>query len=193
MPRKAREVFAGYPHHVTQRGNRSQKVFFCHEDRERYKSLLLRFSREFGLKIWAYCLMNNHVHLIVVPEKPESLAIVIGRTHKQYTENINSRKGWRGSLWQGRFKSNAILTERYVYSAVRYVERNPVRAGIVERAEDYLYSSAAARVRGVPDKLVSDFYLTTEIKDWATYLRGWENEKDMGRIRVHVDRGNPLS
>ena len=136
MARLARLVVPGYPYHVTQRGNRRQPVFFGPEDYQHYLQVLREQSGRWGLQVWAYCLMTNHVHLMVVPETTESLRRGLGDTHRRYTRAINFREGWRGFLWQGRFAS-VLLDEPYVYAAVRYVERNPVAARLVERPEDY--------------------------------------------------------
>src|SRR3989338_2524672 len=127
MARLARLVVPGYPYHITQRGNRRQPVFFREEDYRLYLRLLQEQSRRWGLQIWAYCLMTNHVHLIAVPATPESLRRGIGDTHRRYTRAVNFREGWRGYLWQGRFAS-CLLDEPYVHAAVRYVERNPAAA-----------------------------------------------------------------
>ncbi len=112
MARIARVVGVGLPHHVMQRGNRRQEVFFDKEDRLEYLRLLKEQGERFGLKVWAYCLMDNHVHLIVVPKNEESFK-GIAQTHEKYTRMINFKKGWRGYLWQGRFKS-CVMDERYL-------------------------------------------------------------------------------
>ncbi|MDD5730675.1 MAG: transposase [Candidatus Omnitrophica bacterium] len=169
MARKARIVIPGIPHHVIQRGNRTQKVFFNDKDKEYYLDLLQKHCRESGLTIWAYCLMDNHVHLIAVPKEKSSLSKGIGLTHRYYTRMINFREGWRGYLWQGRFISSP-LDQKYLYAAVRYVERNPVRAGLVKKAEDYVYSSARSHIYNTQDKVLSDNFMFQEIKDWASYL-----------------------
>ncbi len=122
MARTARVVAVGYPHHVIQRGNRRQKVFFSDQDKIYYLELLQQKSQKYRLDIWAYCLMDNHVHLIVEPHSAESIAMAIGETHKDYTRMINFRESWRGHLWQDRFKS-FVMDERYLYAAMRYVER----------------------------------------------------------------------
>jgi len=170
MARMGRIVAPLMPHHVVQRGNRRQEVFFGEEDRTVYLRILQEQSQKNQVKIWAYCLMSNHVHLIAVPEGESGLAKAIGETHKRYTRKVNFREGWRGYLWEGRFKS-FVLDEKYVYAAVRYVERNPVRVKIVQRAEDYRWSSALAHVQRRKDPLLSDFYLMEEIEDWSEYLR----------------------
>ncbi len=135
MARLARIVIPGLPHHITQRGNRRQTVFFSDQDYRAYLDLLGDWSAKGGLKIWAYCLMPNHVHLIGVPKTEDSLRAAVAETHRRYTRLINFREGWRGHLWQERFHSFA-MDEAYVYRAVRYVELNPVRAGLVKKARD---------------------------------------------------------
>jgi putative transposase len=191
MARTARIVIAGLPHHVTQRGNRRQQVFFSDEDRAVYLQTLKEESDKWGLKIWAYCLMDNHVHLIVVPSKTDSLAKSIGETHKRYTRRINFREKWRGYLWQGRFNS-FVLDEKYLYAAVRYVERNPVRAKLVNKAEDYRWSSAKNHVLKKEDPVLSFFYLMGEIKDWGQYLTIEESKDDLKLMRKHGTTGRPL-
>ena len=101
MVRIARIVIPEYPHHIIQRGNRSQDVFFNDQDKKFYINLLHKHAIEAGITFWAYCLMDNHVHLIAVPKKEDSLARGIGRVHRKYTRMINLRKGWKGYLWQG--------------------------------------------------------------------------------------------
>ncbi len=182
MARKAREVFPGSAHHVVQRGNRKQKVFFQEADKQEYLNILGLNARLFKLQIWAYCLMDNHVHLIVVPEKIDSMTRALSLTHQLYTRMINFREGWRGYLWEGRFKSK-LLNEQHLYAAVRYVEQNPVRAGIVKKAEDYRWSSALAHVNKKPDKILAKFHLTREIPNWKEYLRGNDDENIISAIR----------
>jgi len=190
MARIARVVVPEVPHHVVQRGNRRQDVFFKQEDRDEYFKILKKQCLKHGLKIWAYCLMRNHVHLIVVPQNVDSFGKGIGEAHKEYTRMINFREGWRGYLWEGRFKSHP-LDEKYLYAAVRYVERNPVRAKIVERAEDYEWSSARAHVEKGPDEVLSSFYLLEEINDWSKYL-ATSNNYEEGLVRQHSQSGLPL-
>lgn len=147
--------------------------------------------KKYGVYFWAYCLMNNHVHLIAVHETDEGLARAIGETHRRYTCMINLREGWRGYLWQGRV-SSFLLDSSYLYSAVRYVERNPVRAGIVQKAEDYPWSSARARIHKTNGPLLRDFYLTKEIPNWKEYLRGPDENEHLTALRKHTRTGRPL-
>jgi putative transposase len=191
MSRIARIVISGYPHHVIQRGNRRQKVFFSEQDKKTYINLLHKESVRCGIEIWAYCLMDNHVHLILVPGREDSLAHGIGETHRKYTRMINMREGWSGYLWQGRFLSYP-LDNKYLYSAVRYVERNPVRAGLVRNAADYRWSSARAHIYHVHDILLSDSFLISEIKDWASYLSEYEDPLLTDTFWKHASTGRPL-
>jgi len=150
MARTARTVFPGIPHHVTQRGNRRQNVFFSDADRLTYLALFKEKSERFGLACLAYCLMPNHVHHVVVPLHADSLSLVFGTAHSKYSRIINERYEWRGHLWQFRFFSSP-LDERYLQEAVRYVELNPVRANISRLPEEYSWSSASARILGTKD------------------------------------------
>jgi len=191
MSRIARVVNAGFPHHVVQRGNRRQRVFFREGDKEEYIRIIKEQSQRYGVTIWAYCLMDNHVHLIAVPQAAGGLARAIGETHRRYTRMVNFREHWRGYLWQGRFSSFPLDTG-YLYWAVRYVERNPVRAGIVKKAEDYRWSSARSHIRKAKDPLLSDFYLMREIKDWRKYLAEADKEEQLRIFRKHIETGRPM-
>jgi REP element-mobilizing transposase RayT len=130
MARLARVILPGYPHHITQRGNRRQDVFFEEGDYEHYLELLTQWCTHESIEIWAYCLMTNHVHLIVMPKKKSNLSKAIGEVHRRYTRMINLRKRWKGYLWQGRFASYP-MEESWLLKAVAYVELNPVKAGLV--------------------------------------------------------------
>jgi len=191
MPRIARLVIPDLPHHVIQRGNRRQNVFFCDEDKILYLKILRFQARQEKVKIWAYCLMDNHVHLIAVPATADGLVKAIAETHRKYTWLINVRNNWRGHFWQGRFISYP-MDEAYLYSCVRYIETNPVRAGLVSKAEDYPWSSAPARVFGHDDPVLSPIPLAREIKDWGAYLRQQEKEEEIEAIRRNQGNGRPL-
>lgn len=144
MARLARLVLPGFPHHVTQRGNRRQETFFGDDDYQNYMKMVGESCKKTGTSVWAYCLMPNHVHLVLVPDDEEGLRRSLAEAHRQYTRMINFREKWRGYLWQGRFHSFA-MDEDYLYRCVRYVELNPVRAGLVTSASDWMWSSANAR------------------------------------------------
>jgi putative transposase len=191
MPRIARIVVPDYPHHIIQKGNRGQRVFFSDLDKDIYIKLLHKYSKKAGIAYWAYCLMDNHVHLVAVPKTEDSLRRGIGEAHRNYTNLINSRENWRGYLWQGRFLSYP-MDEKHLLAAVRYIEMNPIRAGLVKRAEDYHYSSAGAHVSKAKDPLLSENYLLSEIADWAIYLTQPENESEVQSFIRHARTGRPL-
>ena len=134
MARMPRLVVPGFPHHITQRGNRRMKTFFCDDDYVAYLDLLSAAQADSGVSVWAYYLMPNHVHLVVVPQAKDSLASLFRTVHRHYTRRINFREHWRGHLWQERFHS-FVMDERHLMAAVRYIELNPVRARLCSRPE----------------------------------------------------------
>ncbi|MFY0639009.1 transposase [Maricaulis maris] len=169
MPRRARIVLPGYPHHITQRGNRRQETFFDDADYALYLDLLARHVGSQGMACWAWCLMPNHVHLVLVPRRADDLAAVMQRVHQAYTREVNAREGWSGCLWQGRFASYA-MDEAHCLAAIRYVELNPVKARLVSRAQDWVWSSASAHVSGAHDPLLARPEFLERIPDWQRYL-----------------------
>ena len=195
MARLARVVAAGLPHHVTQRGNRRQKTFFVRADYAAYIELMATWTRRHDIAIWGYCLMPNHVHLIAVPAMAEGFCRGIGEAHRRYTRRVNFRKGWRGHLWQGRFAS-FVMDDEHLMAAARYIERNPVRAGLVATAEEWPWSSAAAHIAGQDDRLVVVGPLLERIAGWVCDWRQWLREPDdppLGdRLRLHERTGRPL-
>jgi putative transposase len=194
MPRSARAVRPGLPHHVTQRGNRRQVTFFCADDYRTYLRIMIGRCERHGLDIWAYCLMPNHVHLIAVPETEEALARAVGETHRIYATEINRRQGWQGHLWQARF-SSTVMDEGYLLAAARYVERNPVRAELVAAPEKYPWSSARCHVEGTYDPLLSEPPLLDMVGDWRTFVGtdlGPQEPEALGAyLRGEQKRGRP--
>jgi len=190
MARIARVIAPGYPHHVTQRGNRKQTTFFGDEDYVAYVELLSEWTRKYGVEIWAYCLMPNHVHLIAVPETEEGLARAIGEAHRRYTRRINFRQGWRGHLWQERFASFP-MDESHLLAAARYIEMNPVVSGLVGKADEYRWSSARAHMEGKDDILVKVLPLLEIVGDWNDFL-AYPEESITDRLRQHEKTGRPL-
>ena len=192
MARLARVVIPGIPHHVTQRGTRRQEVFFCEADRFAYLDLLKESVEQFGVVVWAWCLMPNHVHFVVVPEGVDSLALCFRKVHTQYTRMINFREKWRGALWQGRFAS-CPMDEAHTYHAVRYVERNPVRARMVRRPWRYAWSSAAYHVgEGSSDALIDDQGPTAHLTDdWRDTLLDRDQETMVDTLREETMAGRP--
>lgn len=191
MARIARVVAPHYPHHITQRGNRSQPTFFKPEDYEAYLALMAEWCKKWRVEIWAYCLMPNHVHLIAVPDSQEGLCRAIGEAHRRYTLRINYLKGWRGYLWQGRFTS-FVMDQNHLLAAARYIEKNPVRAGLSSGPAGYKWSSAKAHLRGKDDMLVKTAPLLEMVPDWRSFLRGSESKDTAQLLRGHESTGRPL-
>ena len=191
MARMARIVIPEYPHHVTQRGNRRQKTFFCDDDYRYYIELMSEFSLKFGTEVWAYCLMPNHVHLVMVPAEEDSLRATLGEAHRRYTRHINFRENWRGHLWQERFHS-FVMDESYLLSTVRYVERNPFVANLCDYPKDWEWSSARAHFMGEDDKLVRVKPMLERIGDWGAYLSDAGNGGNIDMIKQHTRTGRPL-
>lgn len=191
MARIARVIASGIPHHITQRGNRRMQTFFSDEDYQSYLYLLAEWCMKCGVEIWAYCLMPNHVHLIAVPESEESLRRAIGETHRRYSRMINFRKNWRGHLWQGRFASFP-MDESYLLATARYVEMNPVTAGLVQDAAEWVWSSAGAHLTGSDNELVTVAPLLEMAGDWRIFLNGAGEEEQVNEIRKHERTGRPL-
>ena len=140
MPRQARLIVSGLPHHIVQRGHNRSAVFIEDSDYQYYLDNLAEWKTELGLRVFSYCLMTNHVHLIVVPQREDSMALALGRAHMQHARRVNRDQGWCGHLWANRFYSSPLDWD-HLWQAVRYVELNPVRAGMAARAEDYAWSS----------------------------------------------------
>ena len=191
MARMARVVAAGVPHHVTQRGNRRQQVFFSDDDYLAYRALLAQSCRDAGVAVWAYCLMPNHVHLIMVPRDEDGLRAALADAHRRYSRAVNFREGWRGYLWQGRFASFP-MDENYLLACARYVELNPVRARLVARPRDWRWSSARAHLSGDDDKLVRAAPLLSRVDDWKAFLGEGLDGVAREAIRSAERTGRPL-
>ena len=194
MPRLARAVCAQVPHHLTQRGNRREEVFFTDADRQTYLDWLQAYAEKHQVEILAYCLMSNHVHLIAVPSTEAGLQQVLKPLHMRYAQRLNRERGWKGHLWQGRYFSSA-LDDTYLWAALRYVERNPVRARMVRKAENYRWSSAGGHCG-----LRADPVLTTKahwrrqfagIGDWSAWLAEGEDPEQLEVLRRYVEKGLP--
>jgi len=195
MPRAARIVAPGIPHHVTQRGNNRQPVFFVDDDRRMYLKTLAQQAARHAVKVLGYCLMDNHVHLIVVPKRADSLARAVGRTHWLYSQYINRLHGRSGHLWQNRFYSNA-MDDLHCLLAMRYVERNPLRSGVCRIARRYPWSSAAAHCGEKDPAGLLDEASWNELwgrKNWEEELAGDLSDADLSRLRRSWHTGRPLA
>jgi len=183
MPRAARLVLPGIPHHVTQRGNRKERVFFGDDDYSSYLSLLRHGCRKSGTAVWAWCLMPNHVHLILVPAGEDGLRSALAPAHTRYAMEINRREGWRGHLWQDRFASFP-MDEAHLHVCLAYVELNPVRAGLAGRPEAWRWSSARAHLGLASDDLTDLAATRGRIDDWRAFLDAGLRDEDREAIRT---------
>lgn len=191
MPRIARVIAPGIPHHITQRGNRRMQTFFGDKDYKAYVDIMAEWCFKYSVQIWAYCLMPNHVHMIAVPKTEDDLRRAIGEAHRRYTRLINFREGWRGHLWQGRFASFP-MDERYLLAATRYVELNPVRARLVDDPAKWRWSSTVAHLTGKDDDFVSVTPLLDLVGDWREFIYSHGVGRDFEMIRKHERTGRPL-
>lgn len=194
MPRLARTVAVGFAHHVTQRGNNRQDVFLVEDDRRVYLQFLQEEADKYGLEIEGYCLMSNHVHLVVLPQREESLAKAVGRTHFRYTLYLNAFHQRSGHLWQGRFYSCALDRRQY-WLAMKYVELNPVRARLCRKPWLYPWSSAAAHVdEKVPSALLdlTHWHKDMSGEQWRRELTEGIDETQLERLRLRTHTGRPL-
>jgi putative transposase len=191
MSSSIRCAVPGYPHHICQRGVRKEPLFHDDSDFLVYIRNLKDGSTEHDLRIRAYSLMTNHVHLVGVPKAEVSLSRALHDAHTNYSRYFNAKYGYVGHVWQGRPQYSA-MDEPYMWNAVRYVERNPVRAGMVLLAEDYLWSSAAAHC-GLRDDilLTDDFPPTGVITNWSEWLKIEHSEDELKSIRHHLSTGRP--
>lgn len=191
MARIARVIVPEFPHHIIQRGNRRQQVFFNEGDYSEYLRLLNSYSQRFKVDILAYCLMPNHAHLITTPHEGGSLSQAIGETHRNYTRFINFREKWRGYLWQGRF-SSYVLDEKYLLAAIRYILLNPVKAKIVKKPWDYKWSSARHHMKVENNFMIKDSLLRELVGDWKNFLDTAPEEDDVRLMQLHERTGRPL-
>ena len=193
MARLARVIVEGAPHHVVQRGNRGQDVFFSDADREAYLEFVKNACEQYGVRIWSWCLMKNHVHMIAVPDEEDSLSRCFADAHVRYTRMINFRERWRGHLWQSRFGSSP-MDETHLLLGGRYVERNPVRAEVVSAPWDYEWSSAKYHVglTGTDPLIAKDDPLPSMVEDWRAFLSEPDDDEDLHRFRKEARVGRPL-
>ena len=195
MPRNARVVAPEIPYHVTQRGTNREPIFFTIGDRKLYLELVRQNQQEAGVRVLAFCLMTNHVHFLVVPEREDSLAVLFGRANGRYAQALNIRRGRCGHLWQARFHS-CPMSPAHLEVGLRYVEANPCRAGIVDRPEHYRWSSAATHLTGGKDRsgvLDREFWQRAGgAAAWAELHGREENAAQLLALRKCTYAGRPF-
>lgn len=193
MPRIARIIAPSYPHHITQRGNNRATVFFDDEDRQTYLKLLSGYAHKYSLQVWAYCLMDNHIHLLAMPETETALSRGIGLTNQVYTQYLNQKRSQSGRVWQNRFFSCVVESEQYLWAVARYIERNPLKVGLAERPEDYRWSSAKAHLTKTNDAVLSSttWLPPSERTAYAKFVLA-ENDGMDDAIRKATRTGRPF-
>lgn len=194
MPRKARIVIPGVAHHITQRGNNKQDVFFVDDDKEKFLGFLSEQSRKFGVVVDGFCLMTNHVHIIATPNKEDSLAKAMGRLNLLYSRYISHMHGRTGHLWQNRFYSCPLDTNHY-FTALSYIEQNPVRAKMTRYPWTYRWSSAAFHIGRENEFVLLDkkrWQKQLSGLDWKKVLQSAMEKMDIDMLRVYCRTGRPL-
>jgi putative transposase len=193
MSRIARAIAQGYPHHIIQRGNNKADVFFDEDDRRQYLKFLIKYSEKWSSSVLAYCLMTNHCHLLIKPGAESSLSKMMQGLTLCYTQYVNRKYRRTGRLWESRYHSFIVDEETYLWAAARYIEQNPVRAGMVEVSEDYLFSSARAHVTGMRDDVLGEELFSSDRRDdYVTLLRSEVSKEDKEAMRNHARSGIPL-
>ena len=195
MPRITRLVIEGFPHHVVHRGNNRQEVFLDDSDRKNYLSLVRLYSFKHNCKVLAYCLMDNHIHLMLIPEIQTSLAKMMQGVSLCFTQKTNRKYSRTGSLWESHFFSCPIDKDNYLLNSLRYIESNPVRSGQVEHAVDYPWSSAQSHVNNQKDLILSEPSWFREILasvQYNVYLEAQMKVVEILCIRESTYRGMPL-
>jgi putative transposase len=191
MARLARLVVPGLPHHITQRGNRRERVFFEDDDYRAYLALIAGAARKSGTGIWAYCLMPNHVHFVMAPSSEDGLRQTFAEAHRRYTVRINTRFRQTGHLWQGRF-SSVVMDEHHFIAAACYVPMNPVRAGLTARAADWPWSSVHAHLAGRDDGVVTVAPILDRVGDFAAFLDEAADQPAIDALRLAKSTGRPV-
>jgi len=197
MARSPRIALPGYPHHVIQRGNNRQAIFLSEEDYTVYLDCFRKAKEERPCRIYAYCLMTNHVHFLIAPSDSHGLSRLLQSVGRRYVQNFNWRHGRTGTLWEGRFRSSVVSMDDYLLACCRYIELNPVRAKMVSQARDYRWSSYRFHGEGTKDALLDEdpSYLALGDTDfqrqqsYRQFIEAGNPEHELAIIRTSVQRG----
>jgi len=193
MPRIARIVHAGYPHHIIQRGNNRQSIFWNDQDRRLYLMLLKKYSKLCECKIHAYCLMTNHVHILAVPQHNLSLSKMMQKISLTFTQHINRKYRRTGRLWECRFHSALVDTDAYFLTVCRYIERNPTRAKMVNKPTEYPWSSAKTNTSQNSDNIIEPIWNTyVEREEYIRFLNKNEEKEEIELIAKSTITGKPI-
>ncbi|MBI2236469.1 MAG: transposase [Magnetospirillum sp.] len=191
MSRLARLVVPGLPHHVTQRGNGRAQVFFGDDDYALYRTLLAESCRAAAVEVWAWVLMPNHVHLILVPSDPDGLRRACAPVHRRYAGHVHARMKRSGHFWQGRFGA-VVMDEAHLAAALRYVAFNPVRAGLAERPQDWAWSSVHAHLAACDDGITATAPVLARFPDFAAVIDRPPEPAMLDALRRAETIGRPL-
>lgn len=187
-----RITIKGLPHHVIQRGLQGRQTFLTDDDYATYLKIMTECCLSYGIDIWAYCLMPDHVHLIAVPKEKDALSNCLRVAHGRYTRYINQRTGNKGQFWQGRYSSH-LLDAHYLIACARYIEINPVKREYVNQPEDWHWSSAQAHISKSKDPLVQIAPLLERVDiNWRDFLAQSRPEKEADLFYLHEKNGQPL-
>jgi len=193
MTRRARVIVPGYPHHIVQRGNNKSQIFFNDDDYRKYLYILKKFKNETECKVWAYCLMHNHVHLLLTPQRQDALAKCMQKVSLSYTKYVNYRYKRTGRLWECRYYSSVVDKESYLDLVCRYIERNPVRAKLVASAWNYSWSSVRIHASQGSDSLVDAVWQGEKEKSlYKMMIQEAINEEEKEIITVAMTKGAPI-
>jgi len=200
MPRQARIALAGVPVHIIQRGHNRSVCFFSDQDFVRYLDELAELSVRLSCAVHAYCLMTNHVHLLLTSQEADGCARLMKHLGQRYVQYVNRTHRRTGSLWEGRYRSSIVDSSNYLLRCQRYIELNPVRAGIVAGPDEYAWSSYGTNALGVPSKFLLPHpeYLAlgaTDEERRATYRALFEvapSQNELTRIRESISGGFAL-
>lgn len=200
MPRKPRMFLPDLPAHIVQRGNNRQPIFFEDEDYVAYLSFIAAAALRYGCMIHAYVLMTNHVHLLLTPSSGTAISQALQYTGRHYVPYVNRKYQRTGTLWEGRFKASIVDSSEYLFACYRYIEMNPVRAGMVLHPANYRWSSHACNGLGAEDPVVSPHsqYLTLGAKrsdrarNYRLLFEGLNDDVVLDEIRLHTQSGTPL-
>lgn len=191
MPRVPRTVIPNFPHHIVHRGARKDKIFYDDTDYRTYIQLLKKYTTRYQVQIWSYCLMPNHVHMIAVPADKNGLSLCFGNAHREYSKYFNKKYKLKGHVWEARFGSFPI-DEPYLLYVACYIERNPVAAGMVEKPQDYMWSSCRAHLQNSEDPLVDNLHLLTLSKNWNDLVSEPTEKEILKALMLHEKNKKPL-
>ena len=193
MPRIARAIAPGFPHHVVQRGNNRADVFFGHEDSAVYLYLVKIYADKWNTPVISYCLMNNHVHLLIKPSSEISLQKIMQGVALCYTQHVNRKYKRTGRLWESRYYSCIVDQESYLWAVARYIEQNPVRSMMVEHPEEYVYSSARAHLDLLRDPVLGEeLFEEGQWHKYVEFMRAIIPKEQITAIRKSSRTGRPL-